>query len=567
MKRYKGISGIIFDFDGVLIETDVCHYKAWKVIADQLHIPFDEDVNQLLRGVSREESLEIILKSAGVKITPEEKKRLLEQKNKLYFEFVCNMDHTKAREKIHYITNELYKRGIKSAIGSASKNARKILEKMNATQYFDGIIDGNDITKGKPDKEVFVKASQQIKVDSENCLVVEDSASGLEAAFRAGMRSVCIKKAEKMEMEVEYANDVLEVLDMVESESEAEAGAGAFQPDRKDSVKLLSIDRSLAEEEQLDCYQNLKMLLLRNQGLNTDFMFTGWPWEFQVVTSTDTELKISDVECLDKEKFLAYYGIDYNETEVKGQQDILNQIKKKIDEGCPVIVSYDEFYSFYHYEHIYQKEHGDHAILILGYDDEKEEVTFYSAIPEYYGVMRYSSLVEGILALDNPLLIQMTRCDSAQCVEEQELWMNYVNEALEIRDKYYMSQTKELKEGDYLYAPQIREVLEQLKEHSNEEICRRLNVFLEGTWMWHIDRKAKLSREAIMRSELLKEQRTFVQEYFDEVITKWVLASRLMYKIMLTGSLKRYDEVINLTKEIEGCDVRYFNMLERIIKK
>jgi beta-phosphoglucomutase len=194
-RRYKGI---IFDLDGVICHTDTYHYMAWKSLADRLGIYFDEEINNRLRGVSRMQSLEIILEKSDKVYSDKEKEEFANSKNELYRELLNGMSEKDLDEKVRETLEILKERGYKTAIASSSKNARLILSKLKLDNFFDIIIDGNDIKHSKPDKEVFEKAGQGLLLLPEECLVVEDAASGVEGALRAGMKTAGIGEANKL---------------------------------------------------------------------------------------------------------------------------------------------------------------------------------------------------------------------------------------------------------------------------------------------------------------------------------------------------------------------------------
>ena len=182
MKTYKGI---IFDLDGVLCRTDQYHYRAWKKIADTLKVEFNEEINDRLRGVSRMESLDIILEHYNKPLSDEDKRSLAEEKNRYYREYLEGMSQDDIEEAVTVTLEQLRERQISLAIGSSSKNAGFILEKTGLARYFDAVSDGNGITKSKPDPEVFLKAANRLGLAPGECLVVEDAEAGIKAA-RAG---------------------------------------------------------------------------------------------------------------------------------------------------------------------------------------------------------------------------------------------------------------------------------------------------------------------------------------------------------------------------------------------
>ena len=192
----SNIKGIIFDLDGVLISTDKFHYLAWKQLADKLGIPFSEKDNEQLRGVSRMESLELILKNdPSVKLTEEEKIAAATEKNDCYREYLKTMTPDDVSAEVRETLTALHNKGYKLSVGSSSKNARFILSQTDLTRYFDAIADGNDIKNSKPDPEVFLTAASFLGLESEVCAVVEDAEAGLEAAVAAGMLPVAYASA------------------------------------------------------------------------------------------------------------------------------------------------------------------------------------------------------------------------------------------------------------------------------------------------------------------------------------------------------------------------------------
>ncbi len=210
------IKAVIFDLDGVIVCTDKFHYQAWKEIADGLGIPFDERVNHRLRGVSRMDSLEIILEGyTGFPLTMKEKEAVAEQKNEIYRKLLQQMTPEDVKKETRDTLRILRERGYRTALGSSSKNARFILEKTGLTDAFDAISDGTNITKSKPDPEVFVKAAEFLKEQPERCLVVEDAVSGIEAAYAAGMKAAAVGVAascEKAQYRWESITEILQIL-------------------------------------------------------------------------------------------------------------------------------------------------------------------------------------------------------------------------------------------------------------------------------------------------------------------------------------------------------------------
>ena len=187
---------IVFDLDGVICHTDKYHYLGWKSVADDLGIPFDETVNNRLRGVSRMESLDIILeKYEGEPLSDDRKNEIAATKNERYREMLAEMSPADLDPSVKVTLDDLRARGLKLAIGSSSKNAKFILERIGLGDYFDEISDGTNISRSKPDPEVFLKAAEFLGVDPARCVVIEDAVAGIEAGQAAGMYTVAIGDA------------------------------------------------------------------------------------------------------------------------------------------------------------------------------------------------------------------------------------------------------------------------------------------------------------------------------------------------------------------------------------
>lgn len=192
--------GIIFDLDGVIVHTDELHYKAWKAIADKMGIYFDKEINNLLRGVSRMASLDIILDNSGLILSDTEKEVLASEKNEIYKTLLLELTPESISEDVRSTLLKLKEKGIKIAIGSSSKNAMMILEQTKLSHLFDAVSDGNNITRTKPDPEVFLKAAEYLNLDPKDCYVVEDAVAGLEAAKTGGFTAIAIGDATKSEL-------------------------------------------------------------------------------------------------------------------------------------------------------------------------------------------------------------------------------------------------------------------------------------------------------------------------------------------------------------------------------
>ncbi len=209
--KYKGI---IFDLDGVICFTDQFHYQAWKKMADETGIYFDEVINNRLRGVSRMESLNIILERAKRVYSDDEKEALAEKKNRLYVEFLQKMSPADLKMEVKETLEALRRVGYKLAIGSSSKNAKLILERLGLDDFFDAVSDGTNITRSKPDPEVFLIAAEYLKLAPKECLVVEDALAGIDAAVSGGFDSAGIGEAashEKVTYPIARFSQLLEI--------------------------------------------------------------------------------------------------------------------------------------------------------------------------------------------------------------------------------------------------------------------------------------------------------------------------------------------------------------------
>lgn len=185
-------TGFIFDLDGVIVDTAKYHYLAWRKLANELGFEFTQEQNELFKGVSRKRCLEILLEIGNIKASQEQFNRWLVEKNEDYLSLIEEMDESEILPDVLKVLQFLKKHNMPIALGSASKNARPILEKVNLLDYFDVIVDGTHVAKAKPDPEVFLIAAKQLGVPPKDCVVFEDAVAGIEAANNAGMLSIGI---------------------------------------------------------------------------------------------------------------------------------------------------------------------------------------------------------------------------------------------------------------------------------------------------------------------------------------------------------------------------------------
>lgn len=203
--------GFIFDLDGVIVDTAKYHYLAWKKLANELGFEFTIEQNELFKGVSRKRCLEILLEIGEIKATQEQFDTWMVEKNEDYLAYIDKMDESEILPDVPKILKFLKENNIPIALGSASKNAKPILEKVKLLGYFDFIVDGNSVTKAKPDPEVFLIAANNMNIAPENCIVFEDAVAGIEAANNAKMTSIGIGE-EKILKEANFNfNDFTEI--------------------------------------------------------------------------------------------------------------------------------------------------------------------------------------------------------------------------------------------------------------------------------------------------------------------------------------------------------------------
>ena len=213
-------TGFIFDLDGVIVDTAKFHYLAWKDLATKLGIEFDEAFNEQLKGVSRVRSLEKILEKGGIELSDEDFQACMTEKNEDYLNYIQQMTPMDVLPGVIKILTYLKDAQVPFALGSASKNARTILEQVELSDWFEAVVDGTDVTLAKPDPEVFLIAAERLDIEPENCIVVEDSIAGIQAANTANMVSLGIGDAQVLneadvvykdftEIEIKFIEDLI----------------------------------------------------------------------------------------------------------------------------------------------------------------------------------------------------------------------------------------------------------------------------------------------------------------------------------------------------------------------
>jgi beta-phosphoglucomutase len=196
----KKIEACIFDLDGVIVDTAKYHFIAWRALAEELGFTFTQEDNERLKGVSRMQSLEILLEIGGKKFPDVEKLEMAQRKNTLYVSYIEKMTPDEILPGVREFLEELKSKGIKMALGSASKNSPMILEQVQLLGMFDAVVDGNSISEAKPNPEVFLKGAERLGVKPPYCVVFEDAIAGVEAARNAQMRCVGIGEPQTLHM-------------------------------------------------------------------------------------------------------------------------------------------------------------------------------------------------------------------------------------------------------------------------------------------------------------------------------------------------------------------------------
>ena len=192
------IKGLLFDLDGVIVDTAKYHYLAWKELADKLKIPFTEKDNERLKGVSRKQSFNIILEIGGIELTDEEKEKYCTIKNNIYLEYINKLKQEEILPGVNEFLEYAKNKGYKIALGSASKNAGVILSRLMLTDTFDSVIDGTKVHTAKPDPEVFLLGAKELCLNKECCIVFEDAKAGIDAAHNGGMKAIGIGQEDNL---------------------------------------------------------------------------------------------------------------------------------------------------------------------------------------------------------------------------------------------------------------------------------------------------------------------------------------------------------------------------------
>ena len=211
------IHGLLFDLDGVIVDTAKYHFVAWKRMASELGIHFEQAENEQLKGISRIESLERILAWGGITLSPEEKQHWMDQKNTWYLEYIAQMGPEEILPGVAEFLEEARQQGLRIALGSASKNAVPILERIRLLHAFDAIVDGTVVSASKPNPEVFLEGARRLGLNPEECCVFEDAEAGVEAALAGNMYCIGIGDPEHLGQAHRVIQSFLEIPDPAEA--------------------------------------------------------------------------------------------------------------------------------------------------------------------------------------------------------------------------------------------------------------------------------------------------------------------------------------------------------------
>ena len=206
----KPVKGLLFDLDGVLVNTENNHYISWKSIAEELNLPFDMHFNEHLKGLSRADSLQFILNSGSIELPQERFNSILTLKNSRYLDSIKNLNESNILPGVVGLLSKAKSLNIKLGVGSSSKNARFILERINLTHYFDVIVDGTDVLHPKPNPEVFLTGAKAMGLLPRDIIVFEDALSGVEAATKGGFKVFGVGNIELKKVLGDYLNDLTE---------------------------------------------------------------------------------------------------------------------------------------------------------------------------------------------------------------------------------------------------------------------------------------------------------------------------------------------------------------------
>ncbi|MNI23134.1 hypothetical protein D3C73_767070 [compost metagenome] len=342
-------------------------------------------------------------------------------------------------------------------------------------------------------------------------------------------------------------------------------GAKAVEHEHVIEGRLESIgkmkDISTLSKPELDCYQNLVASLIQDSGYCTEFLGAVWPWEFARKSEQyESVIRLVDTEPVNLNSLKNLYNINMNTIFPVDVEAAWDDIKNKLDEAIPVIVNFDQFYAHYHYPHIYGKQHGEHAVMLLRYEDKSELVDCVSSIPFYKGTMHYNQLFMGMKEVSELSYTVLAFGDKNLIKSKYSVWREFLILIKQLRQAYTESLHQD-SENEMIYAPGFKRLLEELILLDDQELSETLRILCTGTWGWHIDRRCKWTINFILlfKTNSNEEQLTRIIELLEENNRDWILVYRFLFKSSQT--LKKnelYNTVERLERIIER-EVKIFN--------
>lgn len=328
-------------------------------------------------------------------------------------------------------------------------------------------------------------------------------------------------------------------------------------------------------ELELDCYQNLLVSLISYYKYDIRNLGAIWPWQFvmwlPIPVDNYDEIRMSSTECVIPERLKYLYNIEMKVSYLDNAGLRWAATKRNIAQGIPVIVGFDQYYAPYHYPHIYQKQHGDHAVLVIGYDDAGRQVSLVSAIPKYKGTMPYEVFFKGIHGALEPACITLSFGETKSTLNRFEIWAGFIDLVNQIKQSY--QEPWKPASNEYSYTPAIKRALEQVARLDDDQIIRILSKFCDGTWGWHIHRKCQWTIRFLLKYRELFVERDLqnIVNYFEENNREWELVFRFLFKVLQSRKRSILDNVINRLKIIEQretelldtlIETNYYNMMK-----
>ncbi|MGG4551398.1 BtrH N-terminal domain-containing protein [Paenibacillus humicus] len=315
---------------------------------------------------------------------------------------------------------------------------------------------------------------------------------------------------------------------------------------------------------ELDCYQNLVASIIQDRGYCVEFLGAVWPWEFTRDSKRDKELFILvDTEPVNINSLKKIYNIRMEITFPKDIETAWVDIKNKLDEGIPVITNFDQFHAHYHYPHIYGKRHGEHAVMLLSYDDQTKLIACVSSIPFYKGTMHYNQLFMGMQEVSELSYTILVFGDAGLVKSKYNMWSEFHILIENLKLTYFGSMHQD-SENEMIYAPGLKRLLEDLLLQENQQLSENLQTLCSGTWGWHIDRRCKWTINFILlfKNKLNEGTISRIVNLLEENNRDWVLVYRFLFKASQT--LKK-SELYNTVERLQHIIEREVNIFDEIL--